>query len=130
MLTYKFHEPIQVFIDGSHKVPKPFVQLVTIIAFFPNLKKAVPILSCLVNKKTKDAYKRMFCRADAIMREEFEQDSKIMNPKVVTIDFELVLIGAVEAYWPEAQIQGCFVHFLRAQITNLKKLGFMKNENF
>jgi len=129
MMTWKLHEPIQVFIDGYHKVPKPFVQLVTLMGFFPNLKKAIPVISCLITKKTKDAYQRMFFRMDAIMREEFQEDNKFLNPKVVTIDFELALIGAVESYWPEAQVQGCFVHFIRAQITNLRKLGFSKNEN-
>jgi len=54
MLTYKLHQPIQIFIDGYHKVPKPFCQLVTIMGYFPNLKKAIPIISCLLNKKTKD----------------------------------------------------------------------------
>lgn len=129
MLLWKLHEPIQIFIDGYHKVPKPFVQLVTVMGYFPDLKKAVPIISCLVTKKTKDAYQRMFFRMDAIIREEFQEQKKILNPKIVTIDFELALIGAVGSCWPEAQIQGCFVHFLRAQITNLKKLGLMKNEN-
>ena len=70
----------------------------------------------------------MFYRADAIIREEFEQNSKILNPEVVTIDFELALIGAVQSFWPEAQIQGCFVHFVRTQISNLKKMDFMNNE--
>jgi len=98
------------------------------MGFFPHLKKTIPILSCLLNKKTKDAYLRMFYRADAIIREEFEEHKQILKPNVVTIDFELALIGAVQSFWPEAEIQGCFVHFLRAQITNLKKMGFMTNE--
>jgi len=128
MVSWKLHEPSQIFIDGYHKVPKPFVQLVTIMAYFPNIKKSLPIISCLMNKKTKDAYRRLFARADALMREEFNQDQKMLNPQVVTTDFELALLNAAEEYWPNAKRQGCFVHFLRAQINQLKKLGFSLKE--
>jgi len=123
------HDPIQIFVDGYHKVPKPFVQLVTIIALFPNFKKAWPIVSVLTTKKTKDAYRKLFSRCDAIMREEFECDTKLFNVKLITIDFELALIGAVNEYWPEAQKQGCFVHFLRAQINNLKRFKLINEAN-
>ena len=129
MVSWKVHGPIQIFVDGYHKVPKPFVQLVTIIAMFPNLKKALPIMSVLTTKKTKDAYKKIFARSDSIMREEFEVDSKLLNTNLITIDFELALIGAVEEYWPEAKKQGCFVHFLRAQVNNLKRFGLVNKDN-
>jgi len=129
MVNWKIHEPIQIFVDGYHKVPKPFVQLVTILAMFPNLKKSLPIMSVLTTKKTKEAYRKLFSRADAIMREEFSQDIKLLDVKLITIDFELALIGAVDEYWPEAKKQGCFVHFLRAQVNNLKRFGFGGQEN-
>ena len=61
MVNWKIHQPIQIFVDGYHKVPKPFVQLVTILAMFPNLKKALPIMSVL-NKTNKRSLSKTFLK--------------------------------------------------------------------
>jgi len=79
-------------------------------------------MSVLTKKKTKEDYRKLFSKADAIMREKFSQDIKLLDVKLITIDFELAFIGAVDEYWPEAKKQGCFVHFLRAQVNNLRGL--------
>jgi len=47
----------------------------------------------------------LFHRANSVLREEFEQKSKILKPQFVTSGFELALIGAVQEYWPEAKRQ-------------------------
>lgn len=71
MVIFKLHQSIQIFLDGYFKIPRPFCQLLTMMAVFPDLNKALPIISCLINKKTKDAYLKFLDRADAIIREEF-----------------------------------------------------------
>lgn len=122
------HRPPQLFVDGYHKVPKDFTQMISLMGFFPKLQRAFPIIHCLINSKTQDNYQKMFIEIEGILKTALGVRSISMDTETVTTDFEKGLINASEWFWPEKKIMGCFVHFLRAQITRLKTLGFQSNE--
>jgi len=56
--AWKEHKPPQLFIDGYHKVPGEFAQMITIMGFFPVYGKALPIIHCLMDNRTADSYNR------------------------------------------------------------------------
>lgn len=37
------------------------------------------------------------------------------NPRVFRVDFERAHIRAIELYYPNADIKGCYVHFVRVR---------------
>lgn len=129
ILTWSECPPVQIFIDGYHKVPKQFSQLISIMGFFPKYGKALPILHCLTDSKTAENYKTLFIEAEGIFKKVLDNRNLVLSADVVTTDFELGLIKAAEFFWPKAEIMGCFVHFLRCQTTNLKKCGLMDKSN-
>ena len=92
-------------------------------------RMSFPILHCLMNSKTAEAYRKVFLESEVIMREMLEERNLIFDAKVVTSDFELALIQSIQWFWPKSSHLGCYVHFLRAQMNNMKRLGFTKIEN-
>ena len=53
----------------------------------------------------------------------------MFTAQVTTADFELALLKSSKWFWPDAKQVGCYVHFLRCQINQLKKLGLLKQES-
>jgi hypothetical protein len=122
------HKPSQIFIDGYHKIPSSYKQLVTIMAYFPSLKQAIPIFHCLTNKKTCQIYQQMFLTFEAIMKELLNKRDATLNCPIITLDFEMALLEAIKWNWPKSKLQGCFFHFIKCQIYKLRELGFSKKE--
>jgi len=83
-----------------------------------------PIIHCLMNSKSSDAYRKVLLEIEAIIKDTFEDQNLKFDARVITTDFELALINISKWFWPKSDHLGCFVHFLRCQINNLKKLGF------
>jgi len=125
---WKRLKPLQIFVDGYHKIPDPFQQLLTIMGYSSSLKVAFPIFHCLMNCKTENAYKQVFTDLDGILQTIYNDREEKFQPVVVTTGFEKALLNAVKWAWPKARQLGCFVHFLRAQINRLKSLGFAGGE--
>jgi len=126
---WKNNPPDQIFIDGYHKVPKGFSQLITIMgsAFTDRNRKeriTYPIVHVLMNSKSSEAYVKMFLEIECIIKDVFEDRFMVFEAPIVTTDFELGLINASKWFFPKSSHLGCFVHFIRCQITNLKKMGF------
>lgn len=117
------NKPKQVFLDGYFKVPSPFVQLVTLAGYYDFIKCTVPIIHCLVNSRSSEAYDHILCESEHILREIICDKTIILKPEILTIDFEQALLKSVKHNFPESKIHGCLVHYIRALLTNLKKLG-------
>lgn len=96
------------------------------MGYADSLKISFPFLHVLMNKKTEEAYKKVFLEFDSILKETYNSKDLCFEPTIITTDFELALLNASKWAYPKSKSLGCFVHFLRAQINRLKTLGFAK----
>jgi len=62
----------------------------------------------------------MFLGFDSIIRDYLDESAITIDANIVTTDYELGLLKAVEWYWAKADRHGCYVHFLRCQINQLR----------
>ena len=115
----KISQAEHFYIDGTFVYPKGFVQLIVILYYDNKTKKRYPGLFALINNKKEAGYIYLL---NSIKRIITLEDSKLMNLKSITLDFEAGLINAVEAVFPDIRIIGCFYHFVRAIKYNFKKL--------
>ncbi|KRX50747.1 hypothetical protein T05_16373 [Trichinella murrelli] len=105
-------------MDGTFKVvPYWYEQLFTIHAFAAG--KLVPAVCCLCTDKDIGTYgfksQALISRAAAL-----EVD---LNPDTIICDFETALIPAIQGYFPNAQVQGCYFHFCQAVHRKVGELG-------
>lgn len=61
----------QIFIDGCHKVPKDFRQLVSVFGYSETKKAAFAIFHCLLNSKSEEHYNLMFEEFKIILKSNF-----------------------------------------------------------
>ncbi|XP_061725263.1 uncharacterized protein LOC133531149 [Cydia pomonella] len=106
----------QYFGDGNFKrKPKPFKQLFSIhVDLVKNGRSSnvVPIIFALLPNKTQDTYYRLF----TLLRDELNLE--IRNFKC---DFEVAIINACKAVFPNVRLTGCYFHFSRAVRKNARK---------
>ena len=94
-------KPKQFFVDGFHKTPKDFSQMVSMFAYVDTKRGSFCIFHCLMNSKAENNYQ--------IMLEEFKVLLKPYNnenllPEVITTDFDKALLN----YFPDVQQSGVF----------------------
>ena len=56
------------------------------------------------------------------------ENTKNLNVKHITIDFEKGLINAIISVFPCVKLIGCFYHFERAVKENFKRFNHLENE--
>ncbi|KRX32590.1 hypothetical protein T05_9741 [Trichinella murrelli] len=96
-------------MDGTFKiVPQWYQQLFTIHAFVAG--KLVPAVYCLCTGKDIGTYGFIFqalINKAAVLRVN-------LNPQTIICDFETALIPAIQGYFPNTRVQGCYFHFCQA----------------
>ena len=113
-------------MDGYHKVPGDFKQMVSVFGYCSEKKKAFSIFHCLINSKTEQDYKFMFEEFFVVLKHHYPDF--IWNPVICTTDFEKGLINAITDVFPNAHKSGCFFHFLQCQIRYFNSHGLLKKE--
>lgn len=117
----------EAYCDGTFKsaVP-PFTQLLSLHVDLgsPNSEEinVVPVLYGLLPNKKSTTYEIFF---DLIKSQVPE-----FNPSVITTDFELGLMGAIQEIYPNTQSRGCLFHFSQAVWRQAKKHGLVKFKLF
>ncbi|KRY17099.1 Armadillo repeat-containing protein 8, partial [Trichinella patagoniensis] len=105
-------------MDGTFKVvPYWYEQLFTIHAFAAG--KLVPAVCCLCTDK--DIGTNKFISQALISRAAVLEDD--LNPDIIICDFETALIPAIQRYFPNAQVQGCYFYFCQAVHRKVGELG-------
>lgn len=97
-------------MDGTFSVvPNIMRQLFTIHAVVghENNKRTLPLVYCLMSKKTAEIYDRLFC----ILCEFATANNIILNPRFILSDFEKAAVYASSVYFPNTKNKACFFHF-------------------
>ncbi|XP_054082609.1 uncharacterized protein LOC128920127 [Zeugodacus cucurbitae] len=93
-------------MDGTFfVVPKVFRQLFTIQGLIDG--QFVPLVLCLMSKKSKQAYTEFFHQ---LFKLGLAQNINLHPQRIIT-DFERTVSSAAKEYFPDARYNGCLFHF-------------------
>jgi hypothetical protein len=101
----------QFFIDGYHKVPRKWHQLLSILVFDDATKGYYPCVHILISNQRQTTYEKVLSITKALILLGGPSD---MIPKAIVVDFEQGLMNAVEKIFPNSKIVGCIFHFVQA----------------
>lgn len=105
--------------DGTFNVAPPlFTQLYSIHGTY--LGRTVPLVYCLLPKKSKEVYLMAF---NAIKSKLLENDLTI-EVETFRFDFETASHKAAKEVFPESKVECCFFHFGQANWRHVAGLGF------
>ena len=113
------------YIDGTFVYPSGFRQLIVILFYENKRCKRYPGLFALINNKTENGYIELFKSIKNILTIE---NTKNLQLKTISTDFELGLINAIDDVFPEVRKVGCFYHFVRAIKEKFKKKDLKQKE--
>ena len=102
-------KPKQIFIDGYHKVPGDFQQMVSVFGYSEENCEAFAIFHCLLNSKTEENYNVMFEEFFAILKQYHPEF--VFMPEICTVDFEKALLNSIERIFPSSLISGLLLSF-------------------
>jgi len=111
------------FLDATFKVcPNRYYQLLILICNHEFTNTNVPCLYILMTSKEQVSYGYVFILIDQIIKQHG------YNLKVTSImsDYEEALRNSIRNIFPEAQLQGCYFHYVKALWSKASKLGLRK----
>lgn len=120
-------KPKQLFIDGYHKVPGDFEQLISVFGYSEEKTEAFTIFHYLLNSKTEENYNILFDEFFSILKHYNPEFN--LSPEIITTDFEKALLNSIEKKFPSSLRSGCLFHFLQSQIRNFQLKGFLTKEH-
>ena len=104
-------------MDGTfHVVPSIMTQLFSIHGYIEGT--VVPLVFCIMSRKTKEAYLQFFWDLFNIACEWEIQ----LNPKIIVSDFEKGIFGAAKEFFPYCNFKGCLFHFGQIIWRTIQKL--------
>ena len=116
-------------MDGTFKsCPKSFYQLYNIIGKDKNTGLIIPLIFVLMSHKSYDMYFYVFKFKKNILEKE-KVDFDVQNTYFM-LDFEKSSRKELKDIYPEANILGCYFHYVKALWTKVKKEGLTKKKIF
>lgn len=105
------------YVDGTFKtVPHLFCQLYTIHGLQYN--NAIPLVYALLPDKTEATYTRLLTGVKDI--------EPTVSPISILMDFELAMMNAVSAAFPQTRQRGCFFHFSQCFFRHVQSEGLQR----
>ena len=115
-----------MFLDGTFRSsPSPFAQLYSIHIESSVLNGTVPVLYSFLPNKTKLTYTSLFNELRTITL----QHDLILNPRIITVDYEKAAISALKYLFPNAMIKGCNFHFNQCIFRKIQEIGLQQQYN-
>ena len=115
----------QWFIDGTFKVaPKGYTQILNILVYLPHLSIFYPACQVFMTHKTEELYFMVLLTLKNICH----QAKLRLEPRTIMADFEKALQNAIKISFPEAELCGCYFHFVKCLYDKITKLGLRKKE--
>jgi len=115
----------QWFIDATFKVaPKGFQQILNIVVYLPHLSIFYPACHIFMTHKTEELY----CLVLQNLKTICERVKLQLDPKVIMADFESALQNGIKASFPNAELCGCYFHFVKCLYDKITKLGLRRKE--
>ena len=112
-----------MFVDGTLKSsPSPFTQLYSIYTISSVLNNTLPVLYALLPNKSKATYIAFFND----LRNICVQHDLILDPRVITVDFEQSCLKSLQNVFPGCEVKGCNFHFKKCIFRKIIDLGWQQ----
>ncbi|CAF3482734.1 unnamed protein product [Rotaria sp. Silwood2] len=112
-----------IFADGTFKSsPTPFKQLYSIHIESSVLNNTLPVLYALLPDKFKATYTIFFND----LRKICAQYDFILNPRLITVDFEQGCLKSLQNIFPNSELKGCNFHFNKCIFKKITDLGWQQ----
>ena len=112
-----------MFADGTFKSsPSPFTQLYSIHTGSSVLNNTLPVLYALLPNKSKATYIAFFND----LRNICSQYDLILNPRLITVDFEQSCLKSLQNVFPNSEVKGCNFHFNKCIFRKIIDLGWQQ----
>ncbi|XP_018497529.1 uncharacterized protein LOC108865207 [Galendromus occidentalis] len=109
-----------LYVDGTFSLaPDQFAQVFVILADRGGY--AIPLCYALLPNKSENSYRRMI----GLVIGAFSS----LDPASITMDFEMAVINAFIAAFPNAEIHGCLFHLVKSVKKKLSSLNLLKRYN-
>ena len=114
------------YIDGTFHHPPEFKQLLIIMYkdIITNLK--IPGIYILLNGKNKELYDLTFDSIIKILTDDRKIELEVEN---IITDTEQALVDTIKKYFPNSQRIGCFFHYKKDIIRNIKAYCLYKKQD-
>ena len=112
-----------MFADGTSKSsPSPFTQLYSIYTISSVLNNTLPVLYALLPNKNKATYIAFFND----LRYICAQYGLILNPRLITVNFEQSCLKILKHVFPNSELKGCNFHFNKCIFRKITGLGWQQ----
>ena len=111
---------LHLFVDGTFKWwPKVFSQLLNVCVLHRKKKLYIPICHILMQTQRYEGYVHAL---------NWIKDTFKLNPRFLTVDFEIAAIRAVREIFPSTSLVPWFFHFVKCLWMNAQKWGLRKKK--
>lgn len=115
----KLQQCSDVYIDGTFKTcPLPYKQLVTLHGKYGD--RVIPFAFCFLRSKETSLYREMI---QQLKQHVARLSGNNFIPDRVICDFEISLISAIQAEFPNTTVRGCYFHFCQSLWRKVQQLG-------
>lgn len=117
-----FCNSTELYIDCNYKIaPKGYYQILTIMAYNPELKLIVPDFIIPMSHKSKNIYSYIFNTVVSIL---YDNNMKF-NDKGVKIycEFEYTMRKELKKIFPNCELRGTYYHYIKRLWVKAKKMG-------
>ena len=122
MLAQLKKKGTQIHVDATFAVPVGFYQCL-IIGVFGDHEAFLPCVYILMTRKNRLAYEVALSTLQTLL------GGKI-KPAYALTDFETAMYQSIQKFFPEAEVVGCFFHFVQALTRKMIKIGFSQEFAF
>lgn len=123
-MTFLLSSSIILFVQVS---PNIFTQLFTILGGVPRIpgdatseKVPLPLVYALLSSKEEEQYTAVL---DAVLSAADDYRIEELRPENVMSDFELAIINAITAAFPDVNVQLCYFHLKQSSFRHISELG-------
>lgn len=118
------------YVDGTFQVvPSIFFQLFSIMGSVPQIYKgterkiAVPLVHALLENKCERSYAKVF---EVLLEYAQEHGIVVIHPQKIMSDFELGIINALEAHFPNDSVSLCLFHLCQSVFRKIQSEGLQQ----
>ncbi|KAL4500704.1 hypothetical protein ABPG72_019938 [Tetrahymena utriculariae] len=118
----------QFFIDGYHKTPSGWCQMLSICIRDNESELFFPVYHILMSQKSQCLYEEAFQQAKCII-DKYKTSQNPFQLTTVSCDFEKALLNSIKQVFPQAEIYGCFFHLSQCIWRKAGKLGLRQSQH-
>ena len=108
----------EIYIDATFRsTPAPYEQVFNILGRFHGF--VIPLVTAVMGQRQIGNYRQIL----QVVKRRIRQLGSRWRPRLMICDFEQALISSLETEFPNAEVRGCYFHFLQNLWKHVQTLG-------